>query len=818
MATPAAATVTPVEQAAVETAMLKPMPVQCKLTIGAVDDPLEREADTVANTIMRMPADLSFGNSAPASLQRKCAHCEEEEQVHRKPLATFIQRMGEDGGMVAPDAVTNQINRTRGSGSSMDTFTQSFMESRFGTDFSSVNIHTGEEAVQMSRDLNARAFTVGNDIYFNRGEYNPSSDTGKHLLAHELTHTVQQGGTIARRIQKWDSDNAPIGDPVRDPHVRDGLRSGAAPVSAPDTGTFEPAMPDLGGAGVLRIVVSCTDGLLRLDTARASYMYHMDSCSVPVGSYETNVAVSGNNFNLTPQVPDQPPGGFRFRYRIRRGQTNPARLLRDQRTVHVDVVPHLVAPEDTPAPNRPAPGCLLTLPDQELVPANSASRNLFNPLSFNKTLWTHPVPLGGFGWASLTAVASGRMTGNINGSYGPGMLRNICLTYEQDRTRSSAPIDAPLLGSGSQADVTTTVLRGFAEFNMPARAALRLVASGLLRISGDYLSVISLAAAEGRLTAMAEGSLSGSINGRVEITTTATHAHASLEDSLLPVALDISNTTFSPIDLVAEIGMQGRAGFLFRVDASAGFELLGNNIWSETWNLVNYNPSVSWAGGLRYRSGHGVEWNLGKIGRNSTLSQAGTLSAFNTSEADVDEEDIVDSILDEHEAAVATPDGLSERTALPFIWYKPMSLYPRTMELPNADDPQEVHRDGGTVLVRYTDGSRSVYQEFGVADWPAVRRTFQFTPYDSRSEPEKERFSRLVDRLGYSRSGLDIDHVWDINLRGLEYDRFDNLWPASNQEQQLAGVRHNNQIRNYRSTIGNINGLHFVIVEFRHPA
>jgi hypothetical protein len=104
-----------------------------------------------------------------------------------------------------------------------------------------------------------------------------------------------------------------------------------------------------------------------------------------------------------------------------------------------------------------------------------------------------------------------------------------------------------------------------------------------------------------------------------------------------------------------------------------------------------------------------------------------------------------------------------------------------------------------------------------VDDWPAAKKTFQYLPYDGRSDPEKARFNRLLDRLGYSRSGVDADHVWDISLRGLEYDRFDNLWPASNQDQQRAGVLHHNQIRNYEATIGNINGLWFVITRTRDP-
>jgi len=173
--------------------------VQCSLAIGAVNDPLEQEADAMADKVISMqevPAP-SAGNAS--GIQRKCAACEEEEKVQRKPLAAFIQRKESSGGMVASPTVTSQINATKGKGSTMDSHTQLFMQSRFGTDFSNVNIHTDGEAIQMSRDLHAKAFTVGNDIYFNEGQYNPVSNEGRHLLAHELTHTVQQGGSSVQR-------------------------------------------------------------------------------------------------------------------------------------------------------------------------------------------------------------------------------------------------------------------------------------------------------------------------------------------------------------------------------------------------------------------------------------------------------------------------------------------------------------------------------------------------------------------------------------------------------------------------------------------
>ncbi len=76
------------------------------------------------------------------------------------------------------------------------------MESGFGTDFSNVRLHTDSQAAQLSQNINAKAFTYGNDIYFNKGQYNPTADSGQHLIAHELTHVVQQNGKVGREENK----------------------------------------------------------------------------------------------------------------------------------------------------------------------------------------------------------------------------------------------------------------------------------------------------------------------------------------------------------------------------------------------------------------------------------------------------------------------------------------------------------------------------------------------------------------------------------------------------------------------------------------
>jgi hypothetical protein len=163
------------------------MPLQRKLAVGATDDPLEQEADEMADRVMCMP-EMPF-------IQKKCGHCKEEERLHRKPLTSFIQRKGGESSYVSP-ALSARITSLQGAGSSLTGDTKNFMESRFGTDFSSVHIHAGAESVQLSRELNAKAFTVGSDIYFNDGYYSPATSAGKHLLAHELTHVTQQNAGI----------------------------------------------------------------------------------------------------------------------------------------------------------------------------------------------------------------------------------------------------------------------------------------------------------------------------------------------------------------------------------------------------------------------------------------------------------------------------------------------------------------------------------------------------------------------------------------------------------------------------------------------
>ena len=93
-------------------------------------------------------------------------------------------------------SLESRLNNSKSGGSPLPDNTRSFMESRIGTDFSNVKIHTDSNAIQMSQELGAQAFTHGNHIYFNSGKYSPESASGKHLLAHEMVHTIHQSGQI----------------------------------------------------------------------------------------------------------------------------------------------------------------------------------------------------------------------------------------------------------------------------------------------------------------------------------------------------------------------------------------------------------------------------------------------------------------------------------------------------------------------------------------------------------------------------------------------------------------------------------------------
>jgi len=162
--------------------------IQPKLSVNAPGDIYEREADRVADQVMRKPEPQL---QSPSADQHHKHHNAEHTDEHLQAKAVQATDSRESD---LPSVVHEALNS---SGQRLGLPTREFMEPRFGQDFGQVRIHADSSADQSNRALGARAFTYGRDIFFRQGEYDSSSHTGKGLLAHELHHTLQQQGNPA---------------------------------------------------------------------------------------------------------------------------------------------------------------------------------------------------------------------------------------------------------------------------------------------------------------------------------------------------------------------------------------------------------------------------------------------------------------------------------------------------------------------------------------------------------------------------------------------------------------------------------------------
>ena len=246
--------------------------IQTKLQISTPNDPLEREADRTAESVLRMPQpSLARKHGSPASatslpsetdeideekrviapkskfhpiplavredddeemttVQRVCTECEEEEpSIQRasnksgqeQKLSCAEQKPGNNATTTfrdrtlsgSPRSVDKNINALNAGGTPLSPSTRAFFEPRFGQDFSKVKVHTDSAAAEAAQAINARAFTVGSHISFAAGEFAPESAAGRHLLAHELTHTIQQQSKQSNATVTGQRDPPPAPSP-----------------------------------------------------------------------------------------------------------------------------------------------------------------------------------------------------------------------------------------------------------------------------------------------------------------------------------------------------------------------------------------------------------------------------------------------------------------------------------------------------------------------------------------------------------------------------------------------------------------------------
>jgi hypothetical protein len=170
--------------------------VQTKLVIGACDDPFEREAERVARAVSSLPSGASASPRPCRAGARSPAVGHEEEEIEKE-----ITELDEVVSPAPLDGLDESLRSLRGNGRGrpLESGAKHLFEPLFNYDFGRVRVHKDRQADQLSRALGSRAFTVGTEVVFAAGEYAPGSNRGRRLLAHELTHVVQQSSGPLRR-------------------------------------------------------------------------------------------------------------------------------------------------------------------------------------------------------------------------------------------------------------------------------------------------------------------------------------------------------------------------------------------------------------------------------------------------------------------------------------------------------------------------------------------------------------------------------------------------------------------------------------------
>ena len=175
-------------------------------------DAHEYQADAVAKKVV---------SGADASAEMKRDHSSSFANINAKKEEGILMARSEDGSFKGTEKLQNTLDSSKGGGQALDDKTKSEMGEKMGADLSAVKIHTDHKAHQMSEGINAKAFTHGQDIYFKHGNFDTTSHEGKELLAHELTHTVQQKDGVDRKIQRQ-----PDGKTDKDWHAPASLMTG----------------------------------------------------------------------------------------------------------------------------------------------------------------------------------------------------------------------------------------------------------------------------------------------------------------------------------------------------------------------------------------------------------------------------------------------------------------------------------------------------------------------------------------------------------------------------------------------------------------
>ncbi|MFK7783510.1 MAG: DUF4157 domain-containing protein, partial [Crocinitomicaceae bacterium] len=319
---------------------IAPSNVQAKLSFGSSNDKFEQEADDTAdNVVQKLAANPSAVGAQSEEENGNTSESKDQpiSEISAKPLvsssiqksegeATEDSENDEAQSEEIPENFQGGLSSSKGSGDALPEEVNDKMGKAFNADFSNVRVHTGASAVQLNRQIGAQAFANGRDIYFNKGKYSPNSKAGAHLLAHELTHTIQQGAVKQSKNGNNKSINGTAGPSIQAAPILTGINVPteigvdrtirASAVIAPGESRRTPLTWSLVGAPA-GIAITGTGRRVRITAdpaslASAGSTFQL-SCTVTGDAADTFtspnitlVAVTGITFTAAPAFANQP--------------------------------------------------------------------------------------------------------------------------------------------------------------------------------------------------------------------------------------------------------------------------------------------------------------------------------------------------------------------------------------------------------------------------------------------------------------------------------------------------------------------------------
>ena len=319
------------------------------LVIGAPDDAYEKEADAVADRVMRMADSTRPAAASAPAVQRACTACDHDDGARPQAKA---ERSAASVHGERPDAPASVDAALRSPGRPLDAGACTFFEPRLGVDLSAVRVHSDASAHESADAIDARAFTVGQDIVFGAGQFSPGTREGQRLLAHELTHVVQQSsGGVTPGVQRQSTPvpvcpaSVLLSSGTRPIHVpacgATPVRASAQPANASvtwslDAGSTQPGFPGAAtmvaagttisnaaaDAGTITVAPAQTPGFVVVDASGASgcgsALAQLNFASTPVGVGLTSV--------VGPLASSSTSYGARFENELTSASGNPAHL------------------------------------------------------------------------------------------------------------------------------------------------------------------------------------------------------------------------------------------------------------------------------------------------------------------------------------------------------------------------------------------------------------------------------------------------------------------------------------------------------------